>query len=90
MSKKEKLLNRFLIRPPVKDFTWDDFVTLMKQLDFKLYEKSGGGSHKYFIFNRDENKVIDTYKPHPSGLLKAWQIKEVTDKLKEWQLIDYE
>ena len=90
MSKKEKLLNRFLTRPCIKDFTWDDFVTLMKQLDFKLYEKSGGGSHKYFIFNKDENKIINTSKPHPSGLLKEWQIKEVTDKLKEWQLIDYE
>lgn len=90
MSKKEKLLNRFLIRPPVKDFTWDDFVTLMNQLDFKLHEKSGGGSHKYFVFNKDKDKVIDTSKPHPSRLLKAWQIKEVTDKLKEWQLIDYE
>ncbi|MEQ1600216.1 MAG: type II toxin-antitoxin system HicA family toxin [Methylophilaceae bacterium] len=90
MSKKDKLLNRFLIRPPVKDFTWDDFVTLMKQFDFKLNEKSGGGSHKYFVLNNDESKVIDTCKPHPNGLLKAWQIKEVTEKLKEWQLIDYE
>lgn len=71
------------MRPCVKDFTWYDFVTLMKQLDFKLYEKAGGGSHKYFIFNQDESKMINTSKPHPSGLLKAWQIKEVTDKLKE-------
>lgn len=88
MSKKEKLLKRFLIRPPVKDFTWAEFVTLMKQLDFKLHET--GGSHNYFILNKDEDKVIDTCKPHPTNILKAWQIKEVTKKLEEWQLIDYE
>lgn len=87
MSKKEKLLKRFLIRPPVKDFTWDEFLTLMKQFDFKLHET--GGSHNYFVFNKDESKVINTYKPHPN-ILKAWQIKEVSEKLKEWQLIDYE
>ena len=90
MSKKEKLLNRFLIRPPVKDFTWNEFVTLMKQLGFNLHEKSGGGSHKHFVLKNDESKLVDTYKPHPSGLLKAYQIKLVTDKLKEWQLIDFE
>lgn len=89
MSKKEKLLQRFLVRPCVTDFAWDDFVTLMKQLGFKLDEKSGG-SHKHFVLDTDNNKVIDTYRPHPNGLLKAWQIKEVTNKLKEWQLIDYE
>lgn len=61
MSKKEKLLNRFLIRPPVKDFTWNEFVTLMKQLDFSLHEKSGGGSHKHFVFKNDESMVVDTY-----------------------------
>lgn len=88
MSKKDKLLNRFLLRPPVKDFSWDDFVTLMNQLGFSLHEKSGGSSHKYFILDSDENKIINTYKPHPSGLLKAWQIKEVTDKLQEWLIID--
>lgn len=88
MSKKEKLLKLFLIRPPVKDFTWDEFVTLMKQLGFRLHQPSG--SHNYFILNKDENKVIDTYKPHPTNILKAWQFKEVSEKLKEWQLIDYE
>lgn len=83
MSKKEKLLQRFLATPPVKDFRWDDFVTLMDQLGFDLREKKGGSSHKYFEFREDKNVVIDIHRPHPSGILWGVQIKAVREKLKE-------
>lgn len=86
MSKKEKLLLRFLAIPPVKDFRWDDLVTLMDQLGFDFHEQSGGSSHKYFTMRIDPDKVIDTYRPHPSGILWAKQIREIRDKLQEWGL----
>jgi predicted RNA binding protein YcfA (HicA-like mRNA interferase family) len=87
VSKREKLLQKFLAIPPVKDFRWDDFVTLMDQLGFDLKEQKGGSSHKYFELRESREVVIDTHRPHPSGILWGVQIKEVKEKLKELGVI---
>ena len=87
MSKKDKRLLRFLRTPPVKDFRWEEFLSLMEQLGFDHEEQSGGSSHSYFILRSDPEKVIDTYRPHPGGTLWSKQIQEISDKLRDWKLI---
>lgn len=87
MSKQQKLLLRFLAEPPVKDFRWDDLVTMMDRLGFNLEETSGGSSHKFFVMRSDPDKVIHTHRPHPSGILWAKQIREVRERLAEWGVI---
>ena len=86
MSKKQKSLEKFLRVPTPKDFSWDELVTLMKQLGFDL-DESGGGSHKHFVLRADSDKVIDTYRPHPNGILYSWQIKEIVGRLRAWGLL---
>ncbi len=81
MSKKIKLLQRFLTMPPVKDFRWDDFVTLMDHVGFDMCEPSGGSSHKFFVWRGDKNVVINIHRPHPGGILWVAQIKDVKQKL---------
>lgn len=90
MSKQEKLLRRFLVEPPVKDFRWDELVSLMNRLGFDLEETSGGSSHKFFVMRSDPDKVIHTYRPHPGGILWAKQIREVRTRLAEWGVIQNE
>ena len=87
MSKKQKLKEAFLANPVPVDFRWDDFVTLMDHLGFDKHETSGGSSHCYFECRIDINKVIDIYRPHPSGLLYDIQIKKVKSVLKDWGII---
>lgn len=83
MSKKEKLIARLLSRP--KDFHYDEAKTLLLQLGFE--EKNKGktsGSRVEFV------KGVDTillHKPHPSGELKSYQVKQLVDTLNELKLI---
>lgn len=87
MSKKEKLLQRFLTNPPVKDFRWEELVTMMGHLGFELHEPKGGSSHKYFVSKSDPSRDIDACRPHPNGILKSYQIREIRDQLQSWELI---
>lgn len=83
MSKKEKLIARLLSRP--KDFHYDEAKTLLLQLGFE--EKNKGktsGSRVEFVKGAD---TILLHKPHPSGELKSYQVKQLVDTLNELKLI---
>jgi hypothetical protein len=86
MSTKQKLRDQFFRVPPPKDFRWTDLVTMMIGYGFKL-DSSGGGSHGHFVKIDDVDKVIDISKPHPDGLLLAYQIKGIKTKFGEWGLL---
>lgn len=86
MSTKRKLLEKLRRTPPPKDFRWDDLVTVMDHLDFDL-DQSGGGSHGHFVYRKDANKVIDTYRPHPNGIMYSKQLREIVEKLESWGIL---
>lgn len=88
MSKHEKRLERLTRRPPPTDLRWDEFVSALESLGLVLHENGGGSSHKYFLWDDDgTERRIDTARPHPSGIMKVYQIREVVAKLEEWGLI---
>lgn len=78
MSKKEKLIKRFLDSP--KDFTWDELVQLLK---FYGYEevKTGKTSGSRVKFINSENNIIKTHKPHPKNIVKSYVLSEIKEKL---------
>jgi len=78
MSRKEELLDRFKSKP--RDFRWDEFVSLMGHLGYQ--EQTGSGSRRKFI-NRSTGHVISMHKPHPSEILKSYQIKQVISALED-------
>lgn len=83
MSKKEKLIARLLSRP--KDFSYDEARTLLCSLGFE--ERSKGrtsGSRIEFAKGKD---TILLHKPHPSGVLKPYQVKQIIDTLKTLKLV---
>lgn len=83
MSKKEKLIARLLCRP--KDFLYDEAKTLLQYFDFiENHKGKTSGSRVEFIRGND---TILLHKPHPSGELKSYQIKQLIDFLKELKLI---
>lgn len=69
MTKKDKLLQRFLAKP--KDLTWDEYVKVFEFLGFTLYK--GDGSKRHFA-NAD-GLVFFIHEPHPSSIMKPYTIK---------------
>lgn len=79
MSKKEKLIVRLLSRP--KDFHYDEAKALLGYFGF--VEKNKGktsGSRVEFVHGND---TVLLHKPHPTGELKGYQVKQLIETLKE-------
>ncbi|MEA1920207.1 MAG: type II toxin-antitoxin system HicA family toxin [Campylobacterota bacterium] len=80
MSKKDKLLLKFLQRPIKKDLTFSELETLLMACDFVKIEGSGSAVKFY---NKKEDVLINLHKPHPSDVLKVYLVKQIQEKLKE-------
>ncbi len=82
--KKEKLLQKLLNNP--KDYRWEELTSLLSTWGY--YEastgKTGGSRRKFFCENRSP---LYFHKPHPKGILKSYQIKDVINTLKSEGLI---
>ncbi|MCI4625126.1 MAG: type II toxin-antitoxin system HicA family toxin [Candidatus Magnetoovum sp. WYHC-5] len=81
MSKIEKLIHRFLTIPT--DFT---FPELIKILNYFGYEeiKSGKTSGSRAAFANIVTKdIIKIHTPHPTHILKEYQIKHIINTLIE-------
>ena len=79
MSKKDKLLKKFLARPIKKDLTFDELTTLLIACGYIKIE--GPGSAVKF-YNKEKDDLINLHKPHPNNVLKTYLIKQIQDKLK--------
>jgi hypothetical protein len=78
MSKKEKLIIRFLTMP--SDFHYDEAVKLLGYFDF-MEVKKGKTSGSRVKFMNKENVPIMLHKPHPSGIMKHYQLKQIKEVL---------
>jgi hypothetical protein len=86
MSTKEKLIERFKTQP--KDFTFDEMVRLFQILGFTINNKGRtSGSRVVFI---NGNKVFDLHKPHPSGIIKEYVMKNVLKFLSDNNFLNLE
>jgi hypothetical protein len=85
MSRKEKIIARFLSRP--KDFTFEELVNLLKI--FKYQEVKTGktsGSARAFI-RINSSHIIRLHKPHPGNVMRIYQIDLIINELKKQNLI---
>lgn len=83
MSKKEKLVARLLSCP--KDFNYSEAKTLLQFFGFVEGNKGRtSGSRVEFV---NGNYTILLHKPHPSGDLKSYQVKQLINELKTLKLI---
>ena len=76
MSKKEKLLEKLLSRPP--NFTWDEAVRLMKQYNFELAKNSGSRR----VFKHTSGLKIFLHEPHPQNTLLDYAMEKLIEGLK--------
>ena len=79
MTKKDKLIERFLSLP--SDFHFDELVKLLSYFDFNPVKK-GKTSGSRVKFKNPEGVPILLHKPHPNGILKMYQLKQIKELLK--------
>ena len=84
MSQKEKLIEKLKSLP--KDFTFDDADALLKYLEYTRSDK-GKTSGSRVMFFRDGFPPILMHKPHPQKELKAYQVKQLLETLKQEGLL---
>jgi hypothetical protein len=78
MTQQEKLLKRFLSMPA--DFHYHETVRLLNQHCF--YEvKTGKTSGSRIRFMNENGVAIILHKPHPTGILKHYQLKQIREVL---------
>ena len=80
MSKIEKVIKRLKTKP--KDFTYNEAKMILNHFGFIEYNK-GRTSGSRVIFIKDGIVEISIHKPHPSNLLKTYQIKDIIEKLEK-------
>ena len=78
MSKKEKLIKRFLTLP--SDFHYDEMVKLLGYFGFEEIKK-GKTSGSRVKFENEDGVSIMLHKPHPSGIMKRYQMNQVKEIL---------
>ena len=80
MSKKQKLLKRFLELPARKDLTFSELDRLLSSCGYRKIEGSGSAVKFY---HQEKDSLINLHKPHPGNILKIYLIKQIQIKLKE-------
>ena len=78
MSKKEKLIARFLTFP--SDFHYDEVVKLLGYYGF-FEVKKGKTSGSRVKFMNAEGIPVMMHKPHPTGIMKNYQLKQIKEVL---------
>ena len=80
MSKKSKLLKKFLEIPPKRDLTFQELDSLLTSCGYIKIEGSGSAVKFY---DKDSDNLINLHKPHPGNILKVYLVKQIQIKLKE-------
>ncbi len=80
MSKKDKLIKKFLEHPVKKDLTFNELEVLLISCGFVKFEGSGSAVKFY---NKEKDILINLHKPHPSNILKVYLIKQIQNKIRE-------
>ena len=84
MTKRDKLLQRFLTKP--KDFSWQELVRLLEGLGYELVPGGKtGGSRMRFVHT--VHPPITLHRPHPKPILKRYQMEDIANVLKQEELI---
>ena len=79
MGSHEKLLERFLRLP--KDFTWDELKRLLNKYEYRQNNK-GKTSGSRVRFEKERSDIyLDLHKPHPTNILKHYQMKDILEFL---------
>jgi hypothetical protein len=81
MTKREKLLQRFLSKP--KNFTFDDLRRLLKSFGYQEAKTGKTSGARVGFYNRELDDMIKFHKPHPSNVMKQCYLREIEQQLRD-------
>jgi hypothetical protein len=87
LAKSDKALERLKSIP--KDFTWNELVSILKRLGYRLQNSSGGGSARRFVNELTKHKIL-LHEPHPTNVVKKYALRQVVESLQGAGVIDRE
>lgn len=79
MTKKDKLIERFLAQP--KDFTFDELTRLFSIFNFYVDNKGKTSGSRVIFINNEKDLSFGVHKPHPTNIIKAYVMKQVLEYL---------
>jgi hypothetical protein len=85
MSKRDKLIERLLER--LSDFTYDEAGTLLCRLGYRGENRGRTSGSRVAFVNMKTNHIIRLHKPHPTNILKMYQIDELIEVLRNQGVI---
>lgn len=85
MSRKEKLLIRLLQKP--NDFTYNELETLLSGFGYIEMKTGKTSGSRVAFFNEQTTHVIRLHKPHPSNILKSYQVLQIIEVFKKIGII---
>jgi hypothetical protein len=85
MTKKDKLLERFLTFP--NDFTFDELKTLLESMGFEVENKGKTSGSRVAFVHINFKKHILIHKPHPSKIINKIYLKQIKVELTLKQII---
>ena len=80
MSRDQKLLARLLTRP--KDFTYNELCKVLEYLGYEEHQCGKTSGSRVAFIEKQTKHIIRLHKPHPSNVLKQYQIDQLIDELK--------
>lgn len=80
MSRKEKLLRRFLARPV--DFRFEEMSVLLGDLGYERVRSGKTGGSRVAFIHRRSGHIIRLHRPHAGRTMKAYQRDLVEEALR--------
>jgi predicted RNA binding protein YcfA (HicA-like mRNA interferase family) len=84
MAQVDKIIERIKSKPTPRNIKWDDLVTVLKHLGYKVMTNSGS---RIKFYKAEKNNMINLHRPHPGNEVKPCFIEYVREKLEEIGLI---
>lgn len=78
MTQKDKLVARFLSMP--SDFRYNEVVKLLNYYGFHEVGKGKTSGSRVRFINKQIVPIM-LHKPHPNGILKKYQLKQIREVL---------
>jgi hypothetical protein len=79
MTKKDKLLERFLALP--NDFTFDELKSLLESMGFEIENKGKTSGSRVAFIHINFRRHILIHKPHPSKIINKIYLKQIKMEL---------
>ncbi len=84
MSTLEKEIKRLKSKP--KDFTYEEAKRILNNFGYYEHNK-GKTSGSRVVFTNKDNSKIELHKPHPTNILKSYQINMLIKKINEMEVL---